>query len=115
MLLDRAEIEPSSFSGLARVRLHVTAIQLEGALIDVGSDDPFALVIGGARRREPYLSGRFAGTGAVAAVVLVVETGWEMRDDLPAVKEAVGEIVANLPPATQVAIMSYGESIDGGG
>jgi hypothetical protein len=50
VVLDRAELEPSWFPGLARLRLFVTAIQLEGALIPVGGDDPFVLTVGGSRR-----------------------------------------------------------------
>lgn len=114
LLLDRAEIEPSSFSGLARVRLYVTAVQLEGALIDAGGADPFVLLVNGGRRREPYLSGRFKGTGAPAALVLVVETGWEMREDLETVKGELAELIANAPPGTEIAILAYGENIDGG-
>jgi hypothetical protein len=114
LLLDRVEIEPSSFSGLARVRVYVTAVQLEGALIEAGGGEPFTLLVNGARRREPYLSGRFKGTAAPAAVVLVVETGWEMRDDLETVKDELTQLLASAPPGTEVAVLAYGENIDGG-
>src|SRR5688572_24792698 len=89
LLLDRAELEPSAFAGLARLRLHVSAVQLEGALIEIGGADPFVLTINGARRREPYLAGRHAASGAATAVIVVVETGWEMRDEMDAIGGAV--------------------------
>lgn len=114
LLLDRAELEPSWFGGRARLRLHVTAIQLEGALIPIGGAEPFVLQLGGSRRREPYLVGRYGGSGGATAVVVVVQTGWEMRDDLDAMREAVTQLVDGLPADSQVALVSYGESVDGG-
>ena len=114
VVLDRAELEPSWFPGLARLRLFVTAIQLEGSLIPVGGADPFVLTVGGGRRREPYLVGRYAGSGSATAIVIVVHTGWEMRDDLDAIRDAVGHLAAGLPADAQVAVMSYGESVEGG-
>ncbi len=114
LLLDRAELEPSWFGGLARLRLRVTAIQLEGALIPVGGTDPFVLVVGGSRRREPYLVGRHAGSDGATAVVIVVHTGWEMRDELDAIRDAVGQLQGGLPQDAQVAVISYGEEVEGG-
>jgi hypothetical protein len=114
LLLDRAELEPSWFGGLARLRLHVTAIQLEGSLIPVGGADPFVLAIAGGRRREPYLFGRYRASGGATAVVIVVHTGWEMREELDAFRDAIGHLVGGLPEDAQVAVMSYGESIEGG-
>jgi hypothetical protein len=114
LLLDHAELEPSWFPGLARLRLHVTAIQLEGALIPVSTADPFVLMVGGSHRREPYLVGRWAGSGGATAVVAVVQTGWEMRDDLEAMREAVGQLFDGLPSDAQVALVTYGEGVDGG-
>jgi Inner membrane component of T3SS, cytoplasmic domain len=114
LLLDRAELEPSWFPGLARLRLHVTAMQLEGSLIAVGAADPFVLAIDGSRRREPYLVGRYAGSGGATAVVVVVQTGWEMRDDLDAMREAIAELEGGLPPGSQIAVVSYGEAVHGG-
>ncbi|HKE13952.1 MAG TPA: FHA domain-containing protein [Kofleriaceae bacterium] len=114
LLLDRAELEPSWFPGLARLRLHVTAIQLEGTLIPVGGDDPFVLMVSGSRRREPYLVGRYAGSGGATAVVVVVQTGWEMRDDLEAMREAVAQLWGGLPSDAQIALVTYGEGVDGG-
>jgi len=114
LLLDRAELEPSWFPGLARLRLHVTAIQLEGALIPVSGADPFVLLIGGSRRREPYLVGRYAGSGGATAVVVVVHTGWEMRDDLDAMRDAVGGLLEGLPAGSQISVLSYGEAVEGG-
>ena len=114
VMLDRAELEPSWFPGLARLRLHVTAVQLEGALIPVVGDEPFVLTVGGSRRRQPYLVGRYAGSGGAAAVVLVVHTGWEMREDMDEIRDAARHLLGGLPEDSLVAVMSYGESIEGG-
>src|SRR5688500_9917954 len=96
-MLDRAELEPSWFPALARLRLHLSAVQLEGALVPVGAEDPFVLTVGGSRRREPYLVGRYAGSGGASAVVLVVHTGWEMRDDMDELRDAARHLLGGLP------------------
>lgn len=114
VMLDRAELEPSWFPGLARLRLHVTAVQLEGALIPVGGEEPFVLTVGGSRRREPYLVGRYTGSGGATAIVVVVHTGWEMREDMDEMRDAAGHLLGGLPEDSLVAVMSYGESIEGG-
>ena len=113
LLVDRAEAEPSPFAGLVRLRLHVTAIQLEGALIELGGND-LVLTLNGSRRREPHLTGRYAASGGATAVILIVETGWEMRDDIDAIQDAMGQLVAKLPPGSQLAVITYGENVEGG-
>jgi hypothetical protein len=114
LLLDRADLEPSPFGGLARLRLHVSAVQLEGSLIQVGGADPLILTINGARRREAHLTGRYAAADGATAVILVIETGWEMRDEVDAIGEAVKGLLSKLPPGSQVAIITYGENVEGG-
>lgn len=113
LLLDRAEAEPSPFAGLARLRLHVSAVQLEGSLIELGGAD-LALTINGARRREPHLTGRYAASGGATAVILVIETGWELRDDMDPIQEAMQQLVGKLPPGSQIAVITYGENVQGG-
>jgi hypothetical protein len=113
LLIDRAEAEPSPFSGLARLRLHVSAVQLEGALIELGGGD-LTLLVNGARRREPHLTGRYAASGGATAVILVIETGWELRDDVDPIQDAMAQLVAKLPPDSQVAVITYGENVEGG-
>jgi hypothetical protein len=114
LAIERAELEPSWFPGLARLRLHATAVVLEGSTIPFGAGDDLALVVGGARRREPALIARTAGDGAGLVVALVVQVGWEYREDLPAIEEALAELLGGLPRAAEVAIVTYGEEVEGG-
>ena len=111
--IDRVEAEPSPFAGLARLRLHVTAVQLEGALIELHAAE-LNLLLSGARRREPHLTGRYAASGGATAVILVIETGWELREDVDPIQEAMAQLVGKLPPGSQVAVVTYGENVEGG-
>ena len=111
--VDRAEAEPSPFSSLARLRLHVSAVQLEGALIELHGPE-LTLLLNGARRREPHLTGRYAASGGATAVILVIETGWELRDDVDPIHEAMAQLVGKLPPGSQLAVVTYGENVEGG-
>ena len=58
------------------------------------------------------ISKRFGGLQAATALIVVVETGWEMRDDIPAIQEAVRQLVGGLPSGSQLAIVSYGENVE---
>src|SRR5687767_4314544 len=111
--IDRVAAEPSPFAGLARLRLHVTAVQLEGALIELHGAE-LSLLLSGARRREPHLTGRYAASGGATAVILVIETGWELREDVDPIQEAMAQLVGKLPPGSQVAVVTYGENVEGG-
>jgi hypothetical protein len=114
LVLDRVDAEPSAFGSLARLRLHVTAVQLEGAVIDVPSGESIQLTINGSRRREPHLVGRYAQSGGSTAVLIVVETGWEMERDIEELTAAARQLVAGLPSGSTVGVVSYGEHVDGG-
>src|SRR5690349_4995909 len=58
LTLDQATAEPSELPGMARVRLYVSAIALQGSVIDIAPRD-WSLQIGGSRRKIPTIVGSY--------------------------------------------------------
>lgn len=112
--LDRVTVEPSPLAGLARVRVYVSAVRLEGEVIPVNGAGAWSLQLGASRKRLPYVAGTFAGTGEDLAVALVVQTSSEFTEALPVMREVLGSFLDGLPPRTQVTVVAYGENVHGG-
>ena len=111
--LDRVEAEPSWFHGVARVRLFITAVALEGSIIPVASD-AWILAINGSTTKPPVLAGHYEDVDSQLVCAVVIETGFEVAADLPAIQNAVAGFLGALPRSTRVAVIEYGESIHGG-
>jgi hypothetical protein len=117
VVIDRVELEPSPMLGFARLRLFVSVVDLSqgGKVMDVYGDKAWTLKVGGGERHIPYLAGLYDGTGANTAVAIVVEKANEYDADLDAIKTLVDtELLAKLPPATQVAVIGYGDDVIAG-
>ena len=115
--VDRVDVEPSPLHGMARVRLFVSAIDLDtvGSVIPVPGA-AWAIDAAGLKR-VPFLVGRFAAAESPLAVVLVVQTdqgaepGYDA--DLEAIKAALAdEVLAPLGARdAQVAVIGYGDEL----
>lgn len=112
--LDRVTAEPSWLEGIARVRLYVSAITLEGGVIPISGKNEWVLQVGSAKKKLPYLTGQFKGVqDDDVAVMLVVDTSFEMAADLPAIKEAAAAFIGALPKDTSVGVIGYSEDVEG--
>ncbi|HET6610533.1 MAG TPA: FHA domain-containing protein [Kofleriaceae bacterium] len=112
--LDRIDVAPSWFPGLARVRFYVSAVRLEGSVLAVNGDDAWELSIDGRRRRPPIIAGYFAGTGAQLAVAIVIETAFDYREDLATIKRAAQHFVDELPEGSAVTVIGFAAEATGG-
>src|SRR5262249_26151329 len=110
-VIDRADLEPSAVGGL-RLRGFVSALSLQGDLIDLDEPETFKLSAGGSEIRAPYALGTFAGTQTDLAIVFVIQATSEYADVLRAITEAAGaSLLDKLPDRTQVGIITYGEAV----
>lgn len=112
LVLDQAVVEPSLIPGLARLRLHVTAVDLNGAVIDLSGDKRFTVVVGGSPRRAPLLVGQADAAADPLAMVLVVENAADYQADLGTITGALADdLLGKLPATTQVSVLPYGERL----
>lgn len=112
--LDSVTLEPSRLSGFLRLRAYVSAMNLQGESLPVPPGN-MRLMIGGSQLRAPYGIGQFAQSDADLSVVIVIETSVEYTEVLPVIQEVVAEeLLAKLPDRAKVAIVGYGESVQGG-
>ena len=116
LVLDRVDVEPSPLPGLARLRLFVSAVDLgrDGDVLPIWGQKTWQLKVGSSARRIPYLAGFYDTADTHTAIVIVVETAFEYTDELKAIKDALdSELLAKLPPDTEVAVIGYGDTITG--
>ncbi len=112
LVLDQAVVEPSLLPGLARLRLHVSAIDLNGAVIDLSGDKRFTVVVGGSTRRGPVLVGQADAAAEPLAIVLVVENAADYQADLTTITGALADdLLGKLPSNTQVSVLPFGERL----
>lgn len=112
-VIDRVELEPAAIGG-QRLRIHLSALSLTGQLVDI-ADSRLKITAGGAELKAPYALGRYAQSGGDTAIVFVVQTTIEFGDALPVIAAAIDEnVLARAGDRTQVAIVSYGDTVGGG-
>lgn len=114
LTLDDITVEPSRLTGYYRIQAFVSPMTLEGDAIALGSSD-LRLKVGGSALRAPYGVGRFGLSEAELGVVVVVETAFAYSEVLPVIQEVlVEDLISKLPDRARVAIVGYGESVQGG-
>ena len=112
VVLDSATVEPSSLPGLARVNLAVSALDLNGQVVDVSGKKTWKLSVGSGEKRAPYVAGTFAGTGHPLALVIVIETVGEYQEDFDTIKTALtSSLVAKLPEHSEIAVIGYSDAV----
>lgn len=110
VVVDQAIVEPALVPGLARLRVHATAIDINGAIIDVDGDKRWTVQVGGSTRRDAVLVGQADAAAEPLALVLVIENAAEYAEDLEVLTAAVAEhLLADLPPSTMVGVQPYGD------
>src|SRR5512140_3144131 len=81
-VLDKVDLEPASVGGL-RLRVKLSALTMQGGLIDLNGPKTIKLVIGGSKVDAPYALGPYGATNADTAIVFVVEANLPYADALP--------------------------------
>jgi hypothetical protein len=111
-VVDRVDLEPDTLHGL-RLRVAVSALALQGQLLDLTDPKTVKLLVGGAKLNAPYALGRYstANVNADTAIVVVVEANLAYSDALASALATLDDVVlSTLGDRTQLAILPYGES-----
>lgn len=110
-VIDRVELEPAAAGG-ERLRVFLSALTLQGQLLDLTDPKAIKLLAGSTEVRAPYALGRYADAQSHTAIVLVVQATVEYADVLPVIAETFEQnVVPVLDDRTQLAILPYGESV----
>jgi hypothetical protein len=110
-VIDRVDLEPASIGG-ARLRVYLTALSLEGASFDLSDPKAIKLSVGSSELRAPYALGRFDATATDTAIVFLIQATTDFSEVLPVVSGALDDtLLAKLGDRTQVAILTYGETV----
>ncbi|MGE0548759.1 MAG: hypothetical protein AB7O24_12020 [Kofleriaceae bacterium] len=109
-VIDRVELEPSLLGG-TQLRVELSALALQGGLLDLTEPGAIKAVVGTSELRAPYLLGRYGATRSATAIVFVVQATLDYSDALPAIIDALDQsMLAHLDERAQVAIIGYGEA-----
>lgn len=109
-VIDRVDLEPAAVGGL-RLRVKLSALALQGQLIDLNGPKTIKLMIGGSKVEAPYALGMYGATNADTAIVVVVEASADYADALPKLMAALDTtVLQTLNDRTQLAILPYSEA-----
>jgi len=109
-VLDRVDLEPSSLTGY-RLRVYLSALALQGQLLDLTDPKSIKLYLGNSEKKAVYALGTYDGTGADTAIVFMVQTSVDYGDALPQIADSLEhDVIATFNEHTQVAIMPFGET-----
>ncbi|HWO18532.1 MAG TPA: FHA domain-containing protein [Kofleriaceae bacterium] len=114
-VIDRADLERSALGGY-RLRVYVSALELAGAVLDLGEAKSFKMLVSKTDLDAPVAVGRFAASDTDLAIVFVIESSSEYADVLRSITEAADTaVLAELPEGrTQVGIVTYGDTVGAG-
>ena len=107
--LDHVDVEPY-FGPLAKVRLYVNPMTLEGGLIPV---KPYELVleVNGAQRRDRPGVLPYEYTDGAIDLVIVLQVSLRFAPALEDLHEPLGKLVRGLPKPARVSLVTYGSAI----
>jgi hypothetical protein len=110
VVVDQVTLEPSPLYGQARLRVFVTATDLNGKVIPVSGPKAWALEIGASEKKVPYYVTTFDGGNHLLAIAVVVETTAEYGPDLAVIQRVLGdELLGRLPATAQAAVIGYAD------
>lgn len=113
-VIDRVDLEPASIGGL-RLRVALSALALEGKVLDLGDPKSITVRVGGSKLDAPYAHGLYGAIGADTAIVFVLQADLAYAEVLPAISAGLDDVVlSRLDSRTQVALLAYGDTTDTG-
>ena len=109
-VIDRVDLEPAAIGGL-RMRIELSALALQGQVLDLNDSKAIKVLVGGSKLDAPYALGSYAPTNADTAIAIVVQANLAYADAVPRIIAALDEaVLSQLGDHTQVAVLPYGEA-----
>jgi hypothetical protein len=113
-VVDRVDLEPASLTGM-RLRVYLSAVALQGQLLDLTDPKTIKLYLGSSEKKVPYALGTYDATNSDTAIVVLVQATLDYSDALPLISDALDRgLLSALDDKTQVAVLPYGESVTTG-
>src|SRR4051812_19745992 len=89
-VIDRVDLEPASIGGL-RLRIEVSALALQGQLLDLTDPKTIKLMVGGSKLDAPYALGSYAPINADTAIVVVIQANLAYAEAIPSILSTLDE------------------------
>lgn len=113
-VVDRVDLEPAALTGM-RLRVYLTAVALEGKLLDLTDPKTIKLYLGSREKKAPYALGTYDETDGDTAIVVLVQSTIDYTEALPQITDALDrDLLGALGERTQVAVLPYGETVTSG-
>ncbi len=112
VVVDQVVLEPSAVGG-QRLRIYVSAMTLQGQVLDLAELGGIKVSTNGSKLDAPLAVGTFAPTQTDTAIVVVQQVSSDFTDVLPVITEAIDTNLfaeAN-EKITQIALLTYGDSL----
>jgi hypothetical protein len=109
-VVDRVDVEPASLTGY-RLRVYLSALALQGQLLDLTDPKSIKLYLGSSEKKLPYALGRYDATNGDTAIVIMVQASLDYSDVVSHIGESLDrDLLAQLGDRTQVAVLKFGET-----
>ena len=113
-VIDRVDLEPASVTGY-RLRVYLSALALQGQLLDLTDPRSIKLYLGSSVKKPPYALGTYDATDGDTAIVVMVQASLDFTEALPLISDAIDrQLLANLGDRTQIAVLQYGAATPSG-
>ncbi|MEO8551343.1 MAG: FHA domain-containing protein [Kofleriaceae bacterium] len=107
---DRVDFERASIGGF-RLRVYVSALSLQGQLLDVSDPKAIKLMLGTSEKKWPFTLGTYAATDGETDIVFVVQASSDFTDSLPQIADSLEHVLLeHLKDNIKVGIVMFGDA-----
>lgn len=108
--VDRVDLEPASVTGY-RLRVYLSALSLQGQLLDLGDPKSIRLFFGGSEKKIPFSLGTYDQTAGETEIVILVQATADFTEALPQIADSLEHVLLDhLKDTVKVAVVLYGEN-----
>lgn len=107
--VDRVDLEPASIGGY-RLRVYLSALSLQGQLLDLTDPKAIRLYFGTSEKKLPFALGSYGATDAETEIIVLVQATGDFADALPQIADSLEHVMFDhLKDNVKVAIVMFGE------